>query len=73
VSLQATIQRALEAISDRDEVYASRLLEVALDELDLLQEKTRRPRCVCGAEFRWPGELEDHVRFRGLFHQEADG
>lgn len=56
--LQSAIVQALDAVEDGDARVAAAFLRSAL------HPTAERPyRCVvCGATFRWPGEIDDHER-----------
>jgi hypothetical protein len=61
----ALTTRACEALDDGDVQLATRTLEnLARNLEDALRPRARRPRCPhCGLRFRWPGELDHHLRF----------
>lgn len=63
MNVVARIALALEAIADGDTQFATSLLEDLERELRD-QRPNRRYRCPnCGNTYRWPGELDHHLRF----------
>lgn len=63
MTVLARLIAAREALAAGDVLFAIRLLEDLERDLRCLA-KPRRHRCLnCGNAYRWPGELDHHLRF----------